>query len=83
MDLGTARREYISTVDDPDKYRHVGLPEIEASRKSNEKGSEVHRLAEGNKPQLDAWSSMRVYEKMCGVVANWIVQMLGRPLVQM
>ncbi|KLJ06018.1 hypothetical protein EMPG_10543 [Blastomyces silverae] len=57
-DLGSARREYISTVEDaPYKYRHVGLDQIEANRAANIQGSEVQKLAEANKPQLSAWNN--------------------------
>ncbi|EEQ87241.1 uncharacterized protein BDCG_02361 [Blastomyces dermatitidis ER-3] len=57
-DLGSARREYISTVDDaPNKYRHVGLDQIEAMRAANMKGSKVQKLAEANKTQLSAWNN--------------------------
>ncbi|KAL2002378.1 hypothetical protein VTN02DRAFT_85 [Thermoascus thermophilus] len=57
-DLGTARREYISTVDKPNIFSHVRLEEIEASRLSNVKGSDAQRLAEKNKVQLNAWANV-------------------------
>ncbi|PGH16448.1 hypothetical protein AJ79_01779 [Helicocarpus griseus UAMH5409] len=56
-DLGTARREYISTVDLPNKYSEVKLHQIEAIRASNIKGSVVNQIAEANKAKLDAWSN--------------------------
>ncbi|KKZ60254.1 hypothetical protein EMCG_05011 [[Emmonsia] crescens] len=56
-DLGTARREYISTVDLPNKYRHIGLDQIEVIRAANMKGSEVQKIAEINKAQLSAWNN--------------------------
>lgn len=56
-DLGTARREYISTVDLPNKYRHVGLDQIEAIRAANIKGSKVQKIAQANRAQLNAWNS--------------------------
>ncbi|OJD28450.1 hypothetical protein ACJ73_00137 [Blastomyces percursus] len=57
-DLGSARREYISTVDDaPNKYRHVGLDQIEAMRAANMKGSKVQKLAEANKTLLSGWNN--------------------------
>lgn len=56
-DLGTARREYISTVDLPNKYRHVGLDQIEAIRATNIKGSKVQKIAQANRAQLNAWNS--------------------------
>ncbi|KAL2013861.1 hypothetical protein VTN00DRAFT_1386 [Thermoascus crustaceus] len=57
-DLGTARREYISTVDKPNIFSHVRLEEIEASRLSNVKGSDAQRLAEKNRAQLNAWANV-------------------------
>lgn len=57
-DLGTARREYISTVDTNNKIRNVTIEAIEAAREANKKGSAVHRLAEKNKDSLNAWNSM-------------------------
>lgn len=56
-DLGTARREYISTRE---AKRHVAsrLEDIEASRMSNVAGSEAQRLAQNNKERLSQWSSM-------------------------
>lgn len=56
-DLGTARREYISTVDAASKYRKITLDQVEAAREANKKGSNVHRIAEANKSQLSAWNS--------------------------
>ncbi|EGC42090.1 predicted protein [Histoplasma capsulatum var. duboisii H88] len=56
-DLGTARREYISTVDLPNKYRHVGLDQIEAIRAANIKGSKVQKIAQANRAQLNAWNN--------------------------
>ncbi|QSS63722.1 hypothetical protein I7I51_00781 [Histoplasma capsulatum] len=56
-DLGTARREYISTVDLPNKYRHVGLDQIEAIRATNIKGSKVQKIAQANRAQLNAWNN--------------------------
>lgn len=57
-DLGTARREYISTVDTNKKFRNVTIEAIEAAREANKKGSAVHRLAQKNKDSLNAWNSM-------------------------
>ncbi|PGH07895.1 solute carrier family 38 (sodium-coupled neutral amino acid transporter), member 11 [Blastomyces parvus] len=56
-DLGSARREYISTVDAQNKYQHIGLDQIEAIRATNIKGSKVQKLAETNKAQLNAWNN--------------------------
>ncbi|RJE24139.1 hypothetical protein PHISCL_03513 [Aspergillus sclerotialis] len=56
-DLGTARREYISTADNKD-YDRIRLEDIEASRLSNIKGSEAQRLAQVNKEHLNKWSNM-------------------------
>lgn len=55
-DLGTARREYISTADN-NRYSRVRLEDIEASRMSNIPGSEAQRLAQANKQKLNEWSS--------------------------
>ena len=59
-DLGTARREYISTVDTNKKFRNVTIEAIEAAREANKKGSAVHSLAEKNKDSLNAWNSMSI-----------------------
>ncbi|KGQ00884.1 hypothetical protein PAAG_12427 [Paracoccidioides lutzii Pb01] len=56
-DLGTARREYISTIDAPNKFRHVGLDQIEAISAINVKGSEVHRMTKEKKDLLNAWNN--------------------------
>lgn len=55
-DLGTARRELISTAE---ARRFVGarLEDIEAARMSNVSGSEAQRLANVNKEKLNEWSS--------------------------
>lgn len=55
-DLGTARREYISTADNK-YYDGIRLEDIEAARLSNVQGSEARRLAEANKERLTEWSS--------------------------
>lgn len=55
-DLGSARREYISTADNKN-YDGIRLEDIEASRLSNIKGSEAQRLAQANKERLNQWSS--------------------------
>lgn len=57
-DLGTARRENISTFDDRKNIPSVGLEDIEASRQSNIIGTAAQRLASKNKPKLTAWSGM-------------------------
>ncbi|RAL16463.1 uncharacterized protein BO97DRAFT_410847 [Aspergillus homomorphus CBS 101889] len=60
-DLGTARREYISTKDD---MRHanldinVGLEDIEAIRESNVPGTQAQFMAEKNKTRLAAWANV-------------------------
>ncbi|KAK2739098.1 hypothetical protein FQN57_006664 [Myotisia sp. PD_48] len=55
-DLGTARREHISTVDLPNKYHCTTRAELEASRASNIAGTDSHKLAEQNKSKLGAWN---------------------------
>ncbi|KAJ9191267.1 hypothetical protein DTO166G4_2556 [Paecilomyces variotii] len=57
-DLGTARREYISTVDKPNRFANVRLEEVEASRISNRKGSDAQLMAEKNKAKLAAWANV-------------------------
>ncbi|KAJ9297912.1 hypothetical protein DTO271G3_4133 [Paecilomyces variotii] len=61
-DLGTARREYISTVDKPNRFANVRLEEVEASRISNRKGSDAQLMAEKNKTKLAAWAN--VYQEI-------------------
>ncbi|KAL1983224.1 hypothetical protein VTN96DRAFT_398 [Rasamsonia emersonii] len=56
-DLGTARREYISSVDKPNKFTRIRKEQLEASRLSNVDEA-VRRIAEQNKEQLSAWSSL-------------------------
>lgn len=56
-DLGTERRERISTNDVHDRYSRIGIDQINADRASNQVGSEVQRLAEKNKAQLNSWAS--------------------------
>ncbi|KAE8146699.1 hypothetical protein BDV25DRAFT_143452 [Aspergillus avenaceus] len=55
-DLGTARREYISTVDD--RTKRTRLEDIEASRESNRAGTEAQRLAQQHKEQLSNWKNV-------------------------
>lgn len=57
MDLGTQRREFISTVDAPSKYRNVSKEEIEANRRVRA-DPRIRHLAEENKSKLSAWNSM-------------------------
>ncbi|KAL2852816.1 hypothetical protein BJY01DRAFT_244395 [Aspergillus pseudoustus] len=59
--LGTARREYISTVDGT-RLRNTRVEVIEATRKSNVPGSDEQRLAGANKSRLDGWANM--YKKI-------------------
>ncbi|THC88837.1 hypothetical protein EYZ11_011721 [Aspergillus tanneri] len=56
-DLGTARREFISTSDKT-KLRNVSLSDIEASRMSNVAGSEAQRTAQANKEKLSEWNNV-------------------------
>ncbi|KAL4809052.1 hypothetical protein BDV18DRAFT_157989 [Aspergillus unguis] len=55
-DLGTARREYISTVDHG--FRETRVQVIEATRRSNMQGTEEQRIAAANKSRLDGWANM-------------------------
>ncbi|KAI5300596.1 hypothetical protein KEM56_002339, partial [Ascosphaera pollenicola] len=57
MDLGTQRREYISTVDNPSRYRNVTKDQIEANRRVRA-DPKVKRLAEENQKKLSAWNSV-------------------------
>ncbi|KAI5287771.1 hypothetical protein KEM54_005753, partial [Ascosphaera aggregata] len=65
MDLGTQRREYITTVDAPSKYKNVTLQEIEASRRANV-DPKIKSMAEANKQRLSAWNN--VHETLGGDV---------------
>ncbi|EGD91406.1 hypothetical protein H112_01210 [Trichophyton rubrum D6] len=56
-DLGTARREHISTVDRPNKLHRIGIQQIEAIRDSNRKGTEAYTLAETNREKLNSWAT--------------------------
>ncbi|PYH95157.1 hypothetical protein BO71DRAFT_429316 [Aspergillus ellipticus CBS 707.79] len=55
-DLGTARREYISTSDGRGNFR-VRVEDIEATRESNIPGSNAQRMAEANRASLTDWAS--------------------------
>ncbi|RHZ57162.1 uncharacterized protein CDV56_102497 [Aspergillus thermomutatus] len=55
-DLGTLRREYISTVDTK-KFRNIRLEDIEATRMINVAGSDAARLAKANQARLNAWTN--------------------------
>ncbi|OJK02499.1 hypothetical protein ASPACDRAFT_1886794 [Aspergillus aculeatus ATCC 16872] len=57
-DLGTARREFISTKDGPRAVLNVGLETIEASRESNQPGTKAQLMAQKNKAQLADWSNI-------------------------
>ncbi|KAG5205240.1 hypothetical protein GTR04_3871 [Trichophyton interdigitale] len=56
-DLGTARREHISTVDRPNKLHRIDIQQIEAIRDSNRKGTEAYNLAETNREKLNSWAT--------------------------
>ncbi|KAE8310931.1 hypothetical protein BDV41DRAFT_566217 [Aspergillus transmontanensis] len=60
-DLGTARREHISTTDSR-KIKKARLEDIEATRLSNQPGTEAQRLAEQNRQQLTEWKN--VFQKL-------------------
>lgn len=56
--MGTARREYVTTVNSQRKdLERVRLEDVEASRLSNVAGTNAQQLAERNKSKLSAWSS--------------------------
>ncbi|KAL4740304.1 hypothetical protein BDV11DRAFT_214464 [Aspergillus similis] len=55
-DLGTARREEISTADRDFETRLTRIEVIEASRRSNVPGTIEQQLAQANRDRLDAWS---------------------------
>ncbi|KAL1960253.1 hypothetical protein VTO42DRAFT_8796 [Malbranchea cinnamomea] len=57
LDLGSARREYISTVDTANKYRRIPIEAIESARESNRKDSKVYQLVQQHKDSLEAWNS--------------------------
>ena len=58
--MGTARREHISTTDNR-KVKKARLEDIEATRLSNQPGTEAQRLAEQNRQQLTEWKSKWPY----------------------
>ncbi|KAL4763269.1 uncharacterized protein BDW70DRAFT_166255 [Aspergillus foveolatus] len=55
-DLGTARREEISTADRDSKTWLTRLDVIEASRRSNVQGTIEQQLAQANRDRLNAWT---------------------------
>ncbi|KAL4878568.1 hypothetical protein BJY04DRAFT_111019 [Aspergillus karnatakaensis] len=55
-DLGTARREYISTADR--NFRSTRLDIIETQRRSNVPGSFQQRTAEANRARLEGWATV-------------------------
>ncbi|KAJ5081567.1 hypothetical protein NUU61_009831 [Penicillium alfredii] len=57
-DLGTARREFITTTDDKKRQAHLRLEQIEARRASNIPGTAAQRDAEQHKEKLAAWSDL-------------------------
>ncbi|KAI5288726.1 hypothetical protein KEM52_001046 [Ascosphaera acerosa] len=57
MDLGTQRREYISTVDAPSRFASVSKEELERTRRANVDPT-IRRLAEQNKSRLSAWNTV-------------------------
>ncbi|KAJ5368286.1 uncharacterized protein N7496_008046 [Penicillium cataractarum] len=56
-DLGTARREHISTADDTRRRVQADMETIEMRRPSNIAGSVENQRAERNRGSLDAWTS--------------------------
>ncbi|KAJ5665746.1 uncharacterized protein N7477_008194 [Penicillium maclennaniae] len=57
-DLGTARRERLSTEDDPKNIHHVQHQVLEATRGSNIPGTEAYRKASQNRTALAAWAKV-------------------------
>lgn len=57
-DLGTARREHISTADDTHRHIQADMAAIERCRPSNIAGTMEYKQAQMNKSSLDAWTSM-------------------------
>ncbi|KAL4819126.1 hypothetical protein BDW67DRAFT_194143 [Aspergillus spinulosporus] len=55
-DLGTARREEISTADREHKTWLTQLEVVEASRRSNVQGTIEQQIAQANRDRLDAWT---------------------------
>lgn len=62
-DLGTARREHVSTMDDPKKISRVRMEDLEAQRASNIRGTASQREAAQKQPALDAWKSLCIPKK--------------------
>jgi len=62
-DLGSARRERVSTEDDPRNICHASLEELEAHRQSNIPGTEAFKRASERKDALKAWASMSSEKK--------------------
>ncbi|EAW10162.1 uncharacterized protein ACLA_046270 [Aspergillus clavatus NRRL 1] len=56
-DLGTLRREHISTADSK-SFRNIRLKDIEATRMSNVAGTDAERVAKANAPRLNAWANV-------------------------
>ncbi|KAJ6103943.1 hypothetical protein N7486_004165 [Penicillium sp. IBT 16267x] len=57
-DLGTARREFISTADNRSHFSHIGLEELEASRESNISGTAAFKKAAANSKKLNNWRNL-------------------------
>jgi hypothetical protein len=57
-DLGSARRERISTQDDPRNISHTRVEELEAHRLSNIPGTGAFAQANKKRSALAAWASM-------------------------
>lgn len=58
-DLGTMRRERISTEDTEDSYRKVTIEDLEKTRLSNTDAA-VKRVVEANQSYLARWNSTSV-----------------------
>ena len=57
-DLGTQRRERITTTDFKENIRaFVPTADIERTRLANVSGTEEHRIARSTAPQLKGWNS--------------------------
>jgi hypothetical protein len=60
-DLGTARRERLSTEDDPRNIVRVDHIALEAARGSNIPGTEAFKLANQNRSALAGWGSKLLF----------------------
>ncbi|KAJ5915089.1 hypothetical protein N7454_011201 [Penicillium verhagenii] len=57
-DLGTARREHLSTADKRSNFENVKLSELEAHRQSNIPGTLAYKQAQKHKDGLQGWRDL-------------------------